>query len=158
MVDSPFWARERSYARRGFEKKLLVARSYTTLGYIGQVRNVRLPLISATSIAALLSAGIGQAHAGTLASPPTTLNIYDLVDDGVTSSDGGDTTVTMRDPLVIATLALEASANGLQELNFTGRLDPALARGSAYPLVPLGAASGTKAISESIALDRKSVV
>jgi hypothetical protein len=105
---------------------------------------VKLSLISASSIIALLSVGAGSALAGTLSAGPGASNIYDLVHDGVTSSDGGDNTVTKQDPLVSATLALEASTNGIQTMTFTGRLDQALAAGSAYPLVPLGAAAGTK--------------
>lgn len=108
---------------------------------------MKFSLISATSIFALLSVAVGPAHAGTLNTTPTLLNIYDLVHDGVTSSDGGDTTVTEQDPSISAVTALESSTIGLQTATFTGRLDLS---GRAYPVAPLGAAPGAKP-NESIA-------
>jgi hypothetical protein len=105
---------------------------------------VKLSLISATSVIALLSSGIDPARAAALSPWPVQSNIYDLVQDGVTSAEGGDQTVTRQDPLVLAALALEASTNGLQAIGFTGRPDSAIALGNAYPAIPLGAAAGTR--------------
>jgi hypothetical protein len=105
------------------------------------VLTVKFSLISATSIFALLSAAVGPAHAGILNTTPNQLNIYDLVHDGETSSDGGDITVTKQDPSDTAATALEASINGLQTVSFTGRIDLSA---RAYPMTPLGAAPGSK--------------
>jgi hypothetical protein len=102
---------------------------------------VKFSLISATSIIALLSAAVGPAQAATLSTTSDLLNIYDLVRDGVTSSDGGDSTVTKQDPSISAVTALESSINGLQTVSFTGRIDLS---GRAYPITPLGVARGSK--------------
>jgi len=109
---------------------------------------VKISLISATSIFALLSAAIGPSHAAVLSTTPDSQNIYDLVHDGVTSSDGGDHTVTRQDLPVSAVFALEASIDGLQTVGFAGRTN--LAAGRAYPITPLGAAPGAK-LSEELA-------
>jgi hypothetical protein len=106
------------------------------------VQAVKISLISATSILALFSAAVGPASAATLNAVPAPLNIYDLVHDGVTSSDGGDGTVSMQDLSVSAVVALEAASGGLRTVSFTGKTDQAAADGKAYPLVPLGAAAG----------------
>jgi hypothetical protein len=105
---------------------------------------VKFSLISATSIFALLSASIGPAYSAVLDTAQVQQNIYDLVHDGATSSDGGDNTVTAQDPMVTAVFALEASVDALQSVGFTGRIDPAVVTGRGYPLVPLGAARGAQ--------------
>jgi hypothetical protein len=105
---------------------------------------VKFSLISATSIFALLSASIGPAHSAVLDTAQAQQNIYDLVHDGLASSDGGDNTVTNQDPMVTAVIALEASVNALQSISFTGRIDQLAAAGNGYPLIPLGVARGAK--------------
>jgi len=101
---------------------------------------VKLCLISATSIFALLSASIGPAHSAVLNTTPGPLvDIFDLVHDGATSSDGGDRTVTKQDLSTSALTALRTSLTSWQAPNFTGMRDIA---GNAYPTVPLGAAVG----------------
>lgn len=104
---------------------------------------MKFSLISATSIFALVTAAAGPGHAAELMSAPGQMNIYDLVDDGMTSADGGDSTVTKQDPLVSAVLALRAATIGWQTLTFTGPAD-ASAAGNVSPRVPLGAAPGTR--------------
>ena len=112
--------------------------------YIGAGAAVKFSLISATSVFALFSAATGPAYAAVLAVPPGQANIYDLVHDGVTSSDGGDTTVTRQDPSVLAVAALEAATVRWQQSSFTGPVDSSAMEGSAVPRIPLGAASGTR--------------
>jgi hypothetical protein len=102
---------------------------------------VKFSFISATSIIALFSASLGAAHAGALNAASSPSNIYDLVHDGMTSSDGGDNTVTSQDLSVSAVVALEASTQGWQTAGSTGRIERVAA---GYPKIPLGAAQGTK--------------
>jgi hypothetical protein len=104
---------------------------------------VKFSLISATSVFALLSAAVGPAHAAVLNVTPGPSNIYDLVHDGVTSSDGGDRTVPAQDPLLSAVTALEATNAGWRQVSSTGPVDPAPAASTVFPRVPLGAAPGT---------------
>src|ERR1035438_8962322 len=111
--------------------------------YISQVQAVKFSLISATSIFALFSAAVGPAHAAVLSAAPGQANIYDLVQDGMTSSDGGDATVTRQDPLIVATSALEAARGHRLTSGFTGQVDLEVAN-TGYPTIPLGAAPGTK--------------
>lgn len=105
---------------------------------------MKFSLISATSIVALFSAAIGPSHAALLTAVPVEANIYDLVQDGVTSADGGDRTVTRQDPLVSAVTALETATLHWQESSFTGPVDPTATAGIAFPRVPMGAAPGTR--------------
>jgi hypothetical protein len=101
-------------------------------------------LISASSILALLSAAVGPADAAPLTVMPGQFNIYDLVHDGATSSDGGDSTVSMQDPVVSAVAALEAAIANWLEVSFTGPVDTSAAAGLAFPRIPLGAAPGAR--------------
>ena len=103
---------------------------------------MKFSLISATCIAALLMAA-GPAHAAVQTQTPGQTNIFDLVRDGNTSSDGGDKTVVRQDPLVSAVSALETVTIGWQQASFTGPVDLALA-GTVLGRVPLGAAPGTR--------------
>jgi hypothetical protein len=112
---------------------------------------VKFSLISATSIIALFSAALGPAHAGSVSATPGQTSIYDLVHDGMTSSDGGDGTVSLQDLTVSATQALEATSGGWGTAGFTGKVDELVAAGNAYPAVPLGAAPGTHAIDDLVA-------
>jgi hypothetical protein len=112
---------------------------------------VKFSLISATSIIALFSAALGPAHAGSVSATPGQTSIYDLVHDGMTSSDGGDGTVALQDLTVSATQALEATSGGWGTAGFTGKVDELVAAGNAYPAVPLGAAPGTHAIDDLVA-------
>lgn len=105
---------------------------------------MKFSLISATSVFALFSAAVGAANAAVLTAAPNQMNIYDLVHDGVTSSDGGDRTVTRRDPLVSAVVALESTTANWREASFTGPVDPSAAAGTAFSRIPLGAAPGTR--------------
>jgi hypothetical protein len=79
---------------------------------------------------------------------PDQVNIFDLVHDGVTSSDGGDSTVTKMDPSVSALIALRAATVGWREPGFTGPADASTAiaafAAGAFPRIPLGAAPGTR--------------
>jgi hypothetical protein len=111
--------------------------------HIGQVRAVKLSLISATSIFALLSASVGVAQAGVQSAAATQLNLYDLVHDGMTSSDGGDRTVAIQDLSVSATVALETGTRHWQTTSFVGPVD-LTAKILGYPTTPLGAAPGTR--------------
>src|SRR5271165_5172302 len=99
--------------------------------------------ISATSIFALITAFAGSGHAVEVVSAPGQPNIYDLVHDGMTSADGGDTTVSKIDTMVSAVLALRAATVARQTISFTGPVDP-LAAGAVTGRVPLGAAAGTR--------------
>jgi hypothetical protein len=103
---------------------------------------VKFSLISASSIIALLSASVGPGHAAVLNANSQQSNIFDFVHDGQTSSDGGDVTVTPRDPQVSAVIALETSTPGLQTIGFTGQTDQTALLGRGYPQVPLGVARG----------------
>jgi len=105
---------------------------------------VKFSLISATSICALLAAAASPAHAGVQNPAAGPTNIYDLVRDGNTSSDGGDRTVARQDPLVTAVSALEASSIGWQQASFTGPIDATVAASTVFPRIPLGAAPGTR--------------
>ena len=104
---------------------------------------MKFSLISASSIIALLAASIGPGHAAVLNANSQQLNIFDLVHDGQTSSDGGDVTVTPQAAGDMAVLALEASTSGLQTIGFTGRADTTSLLGHGYPQVPLGVARGS---------------
>lgn len=97
---------------------------------------MKFSLISATSIFALFSAAVGPAHAAVLTAAPGQTDIYDLVHDGLTSSDGGDSTVTRQDSSVSAVMALEAATVNWQGTSFTGPVDPAAAVVSAVPRTP----------------------
>jgi len=79
-----------------------------------------------------------------LTSAPSQQNIYDLVHDGVTSSDGGDNTVTAQDLSVSATLALEAVPAKWQTASAVGPADRTNTESHGYPTVPLAAAQGTR--------------
>ena len=105
---------------------------------------MKFSLISATSIIALFSAAVGPAQAAVLSAATAPLNIYDLVRDGVTSSDGGDNTVAKQDLSVSAAGALVAAINDWRPAGFTGQVDRPAAMGKAVPETPLGAARGTK--------------
>jgi len=104
---------------------------------------VKFSLISATSIFALVTAAVGPGQAAELSSAPRQMNIYDLVHDGMTSADGGDSTVTKQDPLVSAVSALEAATIGWRAVTFTGRASASTVA-TVLPRVPLGAAPGTR--------------
>jgi len=93
---------------------------------------------------ALLSAMAGPAGAGVLTSSPSQTNIYDLVRDGLTSSDGGDGTVKGQDRAITAITALELATGHWQPSSFVGPVDQAANAGNAFPAIPLGAANGTK--------------
>jgi hypothetical protein len=118
--------------------------------HIGQVSAVKFSLISATSIIALFSAGIGPVHAAALTAAPSQSNLYDLVHDGMTSADGGDGTVPLQDPSVTALQALESQIGGLRTAGFTGKADALIAAGNAYPAVPLNAAPGTRTVDDLV--------
>ena len=114
---------------------------------------MKFSLISATSIIAVFAAAVGPsavrpAQAGVVNAAPGTLNIYDLVHDGETSADGGDSTVTKQDPLITATVALEATTDSWLTAGFAGRADPDTATGNGVHSTPLGAAPGTKPIAD----------
>jgi hypothetical protein len=111
---------------------------------------VKFSLISATSIIALFSAAVGPADAGTLMAAPGQTNLYDLVHDGMTSSDGGDGTVPLQDLSVTAVNALETQIGGLRIAGFTGKADGLVAAGNAYPAVPLNAAAGSRATDDLV--------
>ena len=68
---------------------------------------MKISLISATSIFALLTAAAAPGHAAVLLSTMGETNLYDLVHDGMTSADGGDSTVPRQDPMVSAVGALD---------------------------------------------------
>jgi hypothetical protein len=91
-------------------------------------------LICATSMFAL--AASGSAHAYVLTSAPAETNLYDLVHDG-------DSAATAPAPLAIAAAALRATEIDQPEAGLTGPVDRSAAAGTAFPLVPLGAAPGT---------------
>ena len=103
---------------------------------------MKFSLISATSIFALLSASAGVAQAGVFGTARVPSNLYDLVHDGMTSSDGGDRTVASQDLSVSATAALEAATRHWRTSTATGSVD-LTAEIQGYPVVPLGAAPGT---------------
>ena len=99
-------------------------------------RGVKLSLVSATSIFALAAASGVPANGYVLIPAQSETNIYDLVHDG-------DTTVSAADPSVLVVAALQATEIDRQEASFTGPIDRSAAAGTAFPLVPLGAAPGT---------------
>lgn len=104
---------------------------------------MKFSLISATSILALLAASVGPACAGVLSAAPGQSNLYDLVHDGMTSSDGGDRTVTPQDLSVSATVALQTASRRWRTASFVGPVDLA-APTQGYPTNPLSAVPGTK--------------
>ncbi len=112
--------------------------------YVGAGVAVKFSIVSATSIVALLAAGVGPSRAAVLTALPGQTNIYDLVQDGVTSSEGGDSTVSKQDPLVSAVAALEAATDRWQASSFTGPVEPAAAVGNTLPKIPLNAATMTR--------------
>jgi hypothetical protein len=111
--------------------------------HISQVRAVKISLISATSILALLSVSAGLARAAVLSEVSAQSNLYDLVHDGMTSSDGGDRTVTSQDLSVTATMALAAATSHWQTATFVGPVD-LTATTQGFPTTSLGAVPGTK--------------
>jgi hypothetical protein len=93
---------------------------------------VKLSLLSATSMVALAA----SAHAYVLVPVSVGPNLYDLVQDS-------DSTASTREPRTVATAALQATGGDRQDASFTGQVDQSAAAGTAFPLVPLGAARGT---------------
>jgi hypothetical protein len=104
---------------------------------------VKFSLISATSIFALLSASVGVAQAGVQSTALTQSNLYDLVRDGITSSDGGDRTVTSQDLSISASVALETGILHWLTPSFVGPID-LTAKIPGYPTIALGAVPGTR--------------
>jgi len=98
------------------------------------VRGVRYSLISATSIFALAAAS--AAHGYVHDPAPSETNLYDLVHDS-------DSNVAAPDPRATAVMALQRTEIDRQGASFTGPIDVSTAAGTAFPLVPLGAAPGT---------------
>jgi hypothetical protein len=102
-------------------------------------------LISATSFLALFASAGGAARAAAISTAPVELNLYDLVRDGVTSSDGGDATVAREDLAISAVRALQSANSLWREPTFTGKFDRAVPDGAGIPATPMNAAAGTVA-------------
>jgi hypothetical protein len=92
---------------------------------------------------ALLTAAGGPARAATISTAPVALNLYDLVRDGITSSDGGDATVASEDLAISAVRALQSANSLWREATFTGGRHRAMAEGAGIPATPMNAAAGT---------------
>jgi hypothetical protein len=93
---------------------------------------MKLSLISATSMVALAA----TAHAYVLTRTPSETSLYELLHDSHGAAAAPDTSAT-------GVSALQATDIAHQQASFTGPFDRAAARGTAFPLVPLGAAPGT---------------
>jgi hypothetical protein len=98
---------------------------------------------------ALLSASAGPVQAASVnTTPAAVVDIYELVRDGMTSSDGGDRTVSKQDIATSALTALRAAAGSWEIATSTGKRDLAADSSKGVPSVPLGAARGTIPIED----------
>src|SRR5438045_2925932 len=92
----------------------------------------------------MFSAFGGPADAGVFSVTPVQSSVYDLIRDGKTSSDGGDSTVKEHDQTTTAITALKLVVSRWQNGSFVGQVDEI---GNALH-VPLGASKGTKSEQE----------
>lgn len=96
----------------------------------------------------MFSALGGPADAGVFSVTPVQSSVYDLIRDGKTSSDGGDSTVKDQDQTTTAITALKLVASRWQNGSFVGQVDEIGNAANVILHVPLGAAKGTKSEQE----------
>ena len=105
---------------------------------------MKLSLISATSVLALLAVNGGSANAGVLTSPERGIDTFGTAQNGMVSLESSADAASTRAPVLLAIRTLASFGGGWSGNTSTGLIENSVSAGFGPSGVPAGAAAGTK--------------